>query len=110
MLSETNWTAMHSESGDFSAGIWTVSPKRPQIVAAMLVRPRVAPVTRWRSLANLNAFPFQSSRAQFAGLIFDGWTRGGSPSIFGNCGGYGASPSPWSCSSRSAHSSNCPMS
>src|SRR6185437_5372358 len=35
----------------------------------------------------------------------DGWTRFGSPGIFGKLGGYGASPAP-SASSRSTHSNS----
>src|SRR6185437_15220340 len=38
-------------------------------------------------------------------LARDGWTRFGSPGIFGKFGGYGASPTP-SDSSRSTHSSS----
>src|SRR5438105_12869564 len=38
-------------------------------------------------------------------FLRDGWTRGGSPGIFGKFGGYGASPRPF-CSSRSTHSSS----
>src|SRR4051812_29656952 len=42
--------------------------------------------------------------------IFDGCTRGGSPSIFGKFGGYGASPRPCWSSSRSDQSSSSEMS
>src|SRR5205814_3756947 len=50
---------------------------------------------------DLHSFPTRRSSDLF--FAREGWTRFGSPGIFGKLGGYGASPAP-SASSRSTHS------